>query len=147
MDYAKRARDLFQVKPCGYKHGNLLFHVPLDSPSVTRFMADEESNVPEFLEFPYLPSWGALAMDSGKNFAEDTPLTAFMANIAILSPILGCHLFKSGNAEGSTLMSEEEIQSRQRKNLTWYYLRFVNNQNTKTWLNIHGAYSVHYQFE
>ena len=56
VDYTKHARDLFQVKPRRDKDGNLLFHVPLDSPSATRFMADEESYVPEFLEFLFLPS-------------------------------------------------------------------------------------------
>ena len=39
------------------------------------------------------------------------------------------------------------IASDTRKKLTWYYLHFINNQNTKTWMQIHGAYSAHYNLE
>ena len=74
-------------------------------------------------------------------------MTAFTANAAIFASILVYNIFKGGDPKGNILSSEEAIASDTRKNLTWYYLHFMNNQNTKTWMQIHGAYSVHFSFE
>ena len=74
-------------------------------------------------------------------------MTAFTANAAVLAPILVYNLFKGGNSKGDILSSEDTIANDTRKNLTWYYLHFINNQNTKTWIQVHGAYSAHYNFE
>ena len=78
--------------------------------------AGAESNVPIHLKFPFLPSWEALATDSGKSFQDDSTMTAFTANAAILAPILVYNLFKGGDSKGNILSSEEAIASDTRKN-------------------------------
>ena len=143
---ASTARDLFKAQPLRNNLGELMFNVPNDSQLASYYLEDG-SNVPTHLEFPFFPSWEALATDSGKSFQEDSTMTAFTANAAILAPILVYNLFKGGDSKGNILSSEEAIASDTRKNLTWYYLHFMNNQNTKTWMQIHGAYSAHYSFE
>ena len=86
---AKKARDLFKAKPLRDKNGDLVFHVPLDSPAARYYTnPGDDSLVPESLEFPFLPSWGALATDSGRSFQEESTMTAFTANAAVLVPIL-----------------------------------------------------------
>ena len=74
--------------------------MPLKSPAANYYgIPGDESNVPEYLEFPFLPSWEALARDSGKSFGEDSTMTAFTANAAILAPILVYNLFKGGDSK------------------------------------------------
>ena len=78
---AKKARDLFKVKPRRNNLDELLFNVPNDSPTANHYINDKgEQNVPQFLEFPFLPSWGAVATDSGKSFREDSTMTALTEN-------------------------------------------------------------------
>ena len=60
-----------------------------------------ESIVPEYLKFPFLPSWEALARDSGKSFGEDSIMTVFTANAAVLAQILVYNLFKGGDSKGN----------------------------------------------
>ena len=147
-DAAKKARDLFKTKPFRNKESELVFNVPPDSPAASYYTSPgAESLVPEYLKFPFLPSWEALARDSGKSFGDDSTMTAFTANAAVLAPILVYNLFKGGDSNGNILSSEETIANDTRENLTWYYLHFINNQNTKTWMQIHGAHLAHYNFE
>ena len=147
-DAARKARDLFKTKPLRNKEKELVFNVPLKSPAANYYgIPGDESNVPEYLEFPFLPSWEALARDSGKSFGDDSTMTAFTANAAVLAPILVYNLFKGGDSKGNILSSEATIENDARKKLTWYYLHFINNQKTKTWRQVHGAYSAHYNFK
>ena len=93
-----------------------MFNVPKESPSALYYVkAGEKSNVPTHLKFPFLPSWEALATDSGKSFQDDSTMTAFTANAAILAPILVYNLFKGGDSKGNILSSEEAIASDTRK--------------------------------
>ena len=71
--------------------------------------------MPEHLKFPFLPSWEALATDSGKSFQEDSTMTAFTANAAILAPILVYNLFKGRDSKGNKLSSEETSANDTRK--------------------------------
>ena len=111
---ASTARDLFKAQPLRDSHGELVFNVPNDSPLASYYLK-AGSNVPTHLEFPFFPSWEALATDSGKSFQEDSTMTAFTANAAILAPILVYNLFKGGDSKGNILSSEEAIASDTRK--------------------------------
>ena len=113
---AKKARDLFKAKPLKDKNGDLVLNVPRDSPSASYYTSEgAESLVPEYLEFPFLPSWEALARDSGKSFQEDSTMTAFTANAAVLVPILVYNLFKGGDSKGNILSSKDAVSNDTRK--------------------------------
>ena len=86
---AKKERDLFKVKPRRNNLDELLFNVPNDSPTANHYINDKgEQNVPQFLKFPFLPSWAALASDSGAAFNHKSRMTALTANAAIIASLL-----------------------------------------------------------
>ena len=115
-DAAKKARDLFKTKPLRNKESELVFNVPPDSPAASYYtLSGAESLVPEYLEFLFLPSWETLARDSGKSFVDDSTMTAFTANAAVLAPILVYNLFKGGDSKGNILSSEDTIANYTRK--------------------------------
>ena len=115
---AKKARDLFKVKPLRNDVDELLFNVPNDSPTANHYINDKgEQNVPQFLEFPFLPSWAALASDSGAVFNHKSRMTALTANAAIIAPLLIYNLCKGGDTKGNILSSADAIASNKRKNV------------------------------